>query len=93
MAYTYIKTEKDGGIARITFNRPKHNMLNIAMMKEFNGELESLIGDRGLKCLVIAGEGPSWCAGVDVADHQPELVGDMIATINRLLELMSDRGA
>ena len=88
MAYAYIKTEKEDGIARIVFNRPKHNMLSIAMMKELNGELEALIEDRELKCLVIAGEGPSWCAGVEIGDHQPELVHEMIATFNRLFELI-----
>ena len=88
MAYTYIKTEKNGGVARIIFTRPKHNMLNIAMMKEINSELEALIEDRELKCLVFQGEGPSWCAGVDVGDHQPEFVDEMIATFNRLFELI-----
>ena len=88
MAYTYIKTEQEGGIARIIFNRPKHNMLSIPMMKEINSELEALLADRNLKCLVFTAEGPSWCAGVDVADHKPEVVDDMIATFNRLFELI-----
>ena len=88
MAYTFIKTEKEGGVARITFCRPKHNMFSIAMMKELNDELATLIEDRDLKCLVLLGEGPSWCAGVYVADHKPELVDEMIATFDRLFELM-----
>src|SRR3990172_6749141 len=88
MAYAYIKTEKEDGIARIVFNRPKHNMLSIAMMKELNSELEALNENRELKCLVISGEGPSWCAGVEIGDHQPELVHEMIATFNRLFELI-----
>ena len=88
MAYTYIKTEKEGGIARIIFNRPKHNMLSIAMIKEINSELEMLLTDNGLKCLVISGEGKSFCAGVDVEDHKPELVDDMITSFNRLFELV-----
>lgn len=88
MAFIYIKTEKEGGVARIIFNRPKHNMLSIAMMKEINEELSALSKDRELKCLVFLGEGPSWCAGVDVGDHKPELVDDMIATFNRLFELI-----
>jgi cyclohexa-1,5-dienecarbonyl-CoA hydratase len=84
----FLKLDKSGGVARITFCRPKHNVLNIDMMKELIAELEKLKADRDLKCLVIAGEGPSWCAGVEVGDHKPELVGDMIATFNRMLELI-----
>jgi cyclohexa-1,5-dienecarbonyl-CoA hydratase len=83
-----IKVEKSNGVARVTFNRPKHNVLNIGMMKELNGELETLLDDDDLKCLVILGDGPSWCAGVEVGDHKPELVDEMIATLNRLLELI-----
>ncbi|HSM90661.1 MAG TPA: enoyl-CoA hydratase/isomerase family protein [Desulfobacterales bacterium] len=84
----FIKTDIAGGVARVTLARPKHNVLNIEMMKELIGELEALKTDRDLKCLVISGEGPSWCAGVEVADHKPGQVDDMIATFNRMLELI-----
>lgn len=84
----FLKMDKSGGVARITFCRPKHNVLNIDMMKELTAELEKLKADRDLKCVVIAGEGPSWCAGVEVGDHKPELVDAMIATFNRMLELI-----
>ncbi len=76
-------------VAHITFKRPKHNVLNIEMMKELNGELEKLITDDNLKCLVIKGEGPSWCAGVEVADHKPGLVDEMVAVFNRIFELIN----
>jgi cyclohexa-1,5-dienecarbonyl-CoA hydratase len=84
-----IKLEKANGVARITFNRPKHNVLDIGMMKELNGELETLLDDDDLKCLVILGDGPSWCAGVEVSDHKPEMVDEMVSTFNRVLELIN----
>ncbi len=83
-----IKIEKAEGVARITLARPKHNVLNIEMMNELNSELENLIADNDLKCLVILGEGPSWCAGVEVSDHKPEMVDEMIVTFNRIFELI-----
>jgi len=86
--FKFIKTETSGGVARITFARPKHNVLNIEMMRELIAGLENLKADRELKCVVISGEGPSWCAGVEVADHKPEQVDAMIATFNRMLELI-----
>jgi cyclohexa-1,5-dienecarbonyl-CoA hydratase len=84
----FIKLDIAAGVARVTLARPKHNVLNIEMMKELIGELERLKADRDLKCLVVSGEGPSWCAGVEVADHKPGQVDDMIATFNRMLELI-----
>ncbi|OQX23070.1 MAG: enoyl-CoA hydratase [Desulfobacteraceae bacterium IS3] len=86
--HKHLKVEKAQGVARITFERPKHNVLNIEMMNELNAELESLIADNDLKCLVLLGQGPSWCAGVEVSDHKPELVNEMISTFNRIFELM-----
>ncbi|MDM8551871.1 enoyl-CoA hydratase/isomerase family protein [Desulfobacterales bacterium HSG2] len=84
----HLKIEKTEGVARLTFARPKHNVLNIEMMNDLNAELENLIADNDLKCVVILGEGPSWCAGVEVADHKPEKVDEMIAVFNRIFERM-----
>ena len=56
------------------------------MMNELNTELDLLSVDTELKCAVILGEGPSWCAGVEVADHKPEMVSEMIAVFNGIFE-------
>jgi len=88
MELTNIKMEKSEGIAKITLARPKHNVFNIAMMKELNTVLENLIKDKNLKAAVIFGEGKSWCAGVDVGDHKPDMVSDMIAEFNRIFQLI-----
>ncbi|MBW2612203.1 MAG: enoyl-CoA hydratase/isomerase family protein [Deltaproteobacteria bacterium] len=85
-----IKLDKAEGVARITFARPKHNVFNIGMMKQFCSVLEDVSQDAGLKCVVIYGEGASWCAGVDVGDHKPDMAPDMIATFNRSLTLIAN---
>lgn len=85
----YLKIEIADGVARITFARPKHNVFNIEMMNEFNAMLQELSDDNDLKCVVFLGEGRSWCAGVEVGDHKPDLVHDMIATFNRSFELIN----
>jgi len=84
----FIKTETANGVVRITLDRPKHNVLNIEMMRELIAELEKVTTDPELKCVVIFGEGRSWCAGVEVGDHKPELVDDMISTFDRIFELV-----
>jgi len=82
-----LKFEKADGVARISLNRPKFNMMNIEMMHELNGLLEELLEDDDLKCVVIDAEGKHFCTGVEVADHKPDQVDDMIATFNRIFEL------
>jgi cyclohexa-1,5-dienecarbonyl-CoA hydratase len=85
-----LEFEKEKGVARITLARPPHNVLNIEMINEFNSLLDQLIADDELKCLVILGKGKSWCAGVEVGDHKPEKVGEMIQSFSRIFELMNN---
>ena len=86
----HLKFEKADGVARITFARPKHNVFNIDMMNEFIQVLKPLTADPELKCVVLFGEGASWCAGVDVGDHKPEMADRMIDTFNRSLSLIEN---
>ena len=66
----FIKHDSVEGVATLTLDRPKHNVLNIEMMNELNEQLETLTNDGALKCVILAANGPSWCAGVEVADHK-----------------------
>ena len=86
--YQYLKVEKADGVARITFDRPKHNVLDIDMMNELITELKELASDDQLKCVVLNGAGPSFCAGVEVADHKPEMAPKMIETFNLIFEMI-----
>ncbi|OGR10347.1 MAG: enoyl-CoA hydratase [Desulfobacula sp. GWF2_41_7] len=85
----FLKIVKDEQVARITLDRPKHNVLDIPMMIELNLELEKIAADKDLKCLVITGEGKSFCAGVEVGDHKPDNVDMMVATFNRIFEMIN----
>ena len=77
---------QEKGIARIVLNRPKHNVFNIDMMQELTELLAQLNNDTELKCVVIAAQGASWCAGVEVSDHKPELAPEMIRVFDALLK-------
>jgi cyclohexa-1,5-dienecarbonyl-CoA hydratase len=80
------RVERADGVARITLNRPKHNVFNIEMLQEFNTLMDTLGEDKELQCIAVFGEGPSWCAGVEVGDHKPEQAPDMIATFAGMFE-------
>ncbi len=77
MDYQNISFEVASGVARLTFKRPPLNVLNIAMMREVNSALDSF-DHATAKVLVIAAEGKAFSAGVDVAEHTADKVGEMI---------------
>ncbi len=83
----HIKVQTSDAVTRITLDRPKFNMMNIEMMDELNGLFETLLQDDDLKCIVLYAEGKHFCTGVEVADHKPDKVDDMMATFNRIFEL------
>lgn len=86
----HFKFENEGGVARITLARPKHNVLNIDMMEELNSILAIVHADQDVKCVVFYGEGKSWCAGVEVGDHKPELVDKMISVFDSVLQSITN---
>jgi enoyl-CoA hydratase len=55
------------GIARITLNRPeKHNALNHRMMDDLDAAFARAAKDDSIAAIVLAGNGPSFCAGYDM---------------------------
>lgn len=58
----------DGGakVAVVSLNRPaKLNGLTMAMLRGLNGAAKTLRRDRDLRGVILAGEGASFCAGLD----------------------------
>ena len=66
-SYEYITYEVDRGRARITLNRPeKRNALTIDMVEELRDALWEADDDKSVHCVILKGEGPSFCAGYDL---------------------------
>jgi cyclohexa-1,5-dienecarbonyl-CoA hydratase len=76
--YEFFEVASADGIATITMNRPPLNVLHIPMMAEFNTALESVLSGEDPVAVVIRAAGKAFSAGVDIADHTVEKVGDMI---------------
>jgi 2-(1,2-epoxy-1,2-dihydrophenyl)acetyl-CoA isomerase len=69
MAYDTILFSIDGGIARLTLNRPdKLNSFNPQMHGEVRHALSELPA-RGARVLVLTGAGRGFCAGQDLGDR------------------------
>ncbi len=69
MAYESILFMLEGGIARLTLNRPdKLNSFNTAMHAEVRDAL-SRVTSEGARVLILSGAGRGFCAGQDLADR------------------------
>ena len=65
--FEHIRYEVDQGRARITLNRPeKRNALSIEMVEELRDALWEADDDKAVHCVILKGEGKSFCAGYDL---------------------------
>jgi len=74
-------------LVTVTIDRPPHNVLDIALMQELNGALDRASRESTAKVLMItAAGGKVFSAGVDVMDHTPDKVVQMIEVFHGILK-------
>ena len=93
-----LLVEKKGGIARVTLNRPEvRNAFDDSLISRLKAAFSDVEKDQSIRVLVLAGNGPAFCAGADLnwmkrmagygyeqnlADAQA--LADMLAALDRL---------
>ncbi len=87
--YEFLSVDVAEGVATVTLNRPPLNVLNIPMMAELNAALETVLADGDLAAIVLKAGGKAFCAGVDVADHTADKVGEMIAQFHGIFRRLA----
>jgi methylglutaconyl-CoA hydratase len=62
-----LKVEKRDGIARVTLDRPElRNAFDDALIKLLHEAFLSLGEDKSVRAVILAGNGPAFCAGADL---------------------------
>lgn len=76
-AYEGLIVSVDEGVGRITLNRPEAmNAVTIAMSAALSDAVQAMETDPAVRCVLIAGQGPAFCAGGDVKGFHNELTAD-----------------
>ena len=80
----YVAHETTDGIARVRLTRPdKLNALTLQTLDELVATAHDLRRDRTLRAVVLSGEGPSFCAGLDFASAMRSPAGIVKAFVPR----------
>src|SRR5450432_1910250 len=76
--FQHVKCKIDGSVARLTLNRPEHNLLNETMLRELaDGVL--FAGDReDVKIIVLDSAMRVFCGGIDVGEYTSQRVFQML---------------
>lgn len=67
----------DRGVATLWLARPeKHNALSQALIDALRAAADRIAADRDIRVVVLAGQGPSFCAGGDLGWMRDQMAGD-----------------
>lgn len=67
MTYETMLLEKQGALARLTFNRPQAlNAQNVRWIAELNAIVDDLAAEEAIRVVIVRGAGRAFCAGIDL---------------------------
>jgi cyclohexa-1,5-dienecarbonyl-CoA hydratase len=76
--FEFIRVRLDGSVARMTLNRPDHNLLNEAMLRELADGI-AFAGEReDIKLIVIDSACKVFCGGIDIGEYTSQRVFQML---------------
>lgn len=84
-----IRYELKGGVATLTMERPPLNILSLDMLGVLNRLLDEIAADNKASVVLLRSAIPKgFSAGVDVADHAPDRVHQMLTSFHRAIRLL-----
>ncbi|ARJ67169.1 enoyl-CoA hydratase [Magnetospirillum sp. ME-1] len=71
-----------GGVATLTLNRPAaRNALSVALMSELEKALAAIAADPSVKAVVLAANGPAFCAGHDLKEMRSLSTAQQVSAV------------
>jgi cyclohexa-1,5-dienecarbonyl-CoA hydratase len=75
-------------IARIEFNHPPLNIIDVPFMEELASALGEVESQAGISVIVFSGSDKAFSSGVDVAAHTPDKVEEMLTKFHAIFRIM-----
>ncbi len=87
-----IQLERHGPVAWVWLNRPQRlNAMNATTLAELQGASVELDRDEAMRAIVLAGRGPVFCSGFDIAwmaNQDAEAVARDLATVEKVYDTL-----
>jgi cyclohexa-1,5-dienecarbonyl-CoA hydratase len=90
--FEFVKFAIDGGVARITLNRPDHNLLNEVMLREISDAITTAGERDDVKLLVLDSACKVFCGGIDIGEYTSQRVFQMLDAFHAAFAGMLDVG-
>lgn len=87
-SFTRISYQVQPPVARITLRNPPVNVIDIPMMEEMSAAISDAESRSDVAVLVFSGDEKVFSAGVDVAAHTPDKVGQMLPKFHAIFRAL-----
>ena len=88
--FQHVKHSIQNSVARMTLNRPEHNLLNESMLRELADGISWVAERDDVKLIVLDSACKVFCGGIDIGEYTSERVFQMLdafhAVFNGILE-------
>src|SRR5271157_1316093 len=88
-----LEFEHEERVALVSLAAPKANVIDRAMMAELEVAFDQLAARRGLKAIILTGDGPNFSFGASVQEHLPEQISETLTRLHALLRRIAEAPA
>ena len=88
--FQYVRFRIEGPVARITLDRPEHNLLNEAMLREIAAGIEALEDHAEVKLVVLDSACKVFSGGIDVGEYTSQRVFQMLDAFHAAFTAMME---
>jgi cyclohexa-1,5-dienecarbonyl-CoA hydratase len=88
--FQFVKFHVDGEVARLTLDRPEHNLLNERMLAEITAGINTLGERSGIKLIVLDSAAKAFCGGIELGEYTQRRVFQLLDAFHNAFSAMLD---
>jgi cyclohexa-1,5-dienecarbonyl-CoA hydratase len=90
--FKFVRYQQDGEVARVTLDRPEHNLLHEAMLRELALSFEHAGNQRDVKLVVMDSACKVFCGGIDLGEYTRQRVFQVLDAFESAFLMMMATG-
>lgn len=90
--FEFVKVRVEESAARMTLNRPEHNLLNEAVLRELAEGIEYAGQREDIKLILLDSACKVFCGGIEVAEYTSQRVFQMLDAFHAVFTAMLETG-
>ena len=90
--FQYVKYTREGEVARLTLDRPEHNLLNERMLSELAAGIIAMGDSREIKLIILDSASKAFCGGIELGEYTQRRVFQLLDAFHQAFAAMLETG-